>query len=187
MKQNRVVTGVSVLGLAGRPDAWGTDLGMRAFAEFDRRLAHHSEGSFVLIDYSGMDVSDVSFQREAVVEILRKHRPGLLFVATAIEDPDLRANLDLALEKRGESLLVKNEDTAVEVIGKRLHAEQWATLQAVSQAGEMTSAGLRERFDGLELSTAANRLSGLWKAGLVERMAGTAATGGREHRYYPIV
>jgi len=64
----------------GRTEAWGTDLGARVFARLNVDLMGLSEGTLVPIDFAGLERSDVSFQREAVVETIRKHRPRLLFV-----------------------------------------------------------------------------------------------------------
>ena len=165
-------------------DAWGTEFGAAVFGQINLRLLGIGEGTLVLIDYAGLERSDVSFQREGVVETLRKHRPRLLFVATNLADPDIRENLSLALERRGEWLLVRDEPAQPTVLGKRLAPEHHATLERVWSAGALMSSDLS---DDVKLSTASSRLSWLWKAGLIERVEGTSPTGGREHRYYPIV
>ena len=67
-------------------DAWGTDLGARVSAEINRTLVGLSEGTVVVFDYAGIRRSDASFQREAVVETIRRHHPRLLFVVEGIED-----------------------------------------------------------------------------------------------------
>jgi len=186
IKQNRDTLLLRLVKYIGRSEAWGTDLGARVFSQLNTELISRSEGTLVLIDYDGLERSDVSFQREAVVETLRKHRPRLLFVAVNLEDPDLLTNLELALEKRGEFLLVRRGNGEVRVIGKRLPEEQKRTLETVWKAGEATSAQLVKTAPRGKLSTAASRLMALWRAGLVERVEGTAPSGGREHRYYSI-
>ncbi len=57
--------------------------------------------------YSGIVRTDVSFQREAVGETVRRHRPRLLFIASNVGSEDVLANLAAALEARGEILLVR--------------------------------------------------------------------------------
>lgn len=166
----------------GSPDAWGTEFGAMIFARINVQLLGISEGTLVPIDYGGLERSDVSFQREAIVETLRKHRPRLLFIAVNLADPDMQENLSLALERRGEWLLAREKNGKPGVLGKRLTPEQRATLERVWSAGELTSSGL----DDVKLSTASSRLAWLWRAGLVERVEGTSPTGGREHRYLPI-
>jgi hypothetical protein len=165
-------------------DAWGTELGAHVFAELNLRLLSLSEGTVALFDYAGLERSDVSFQREAVVETLRKHRPRILFLAVHLENRDVRENLELALERRGESLLLRDGAQPV-VLGKRLSRELEATLKVIWKSAEMTSAVLRQQMPGTELSTASSRLTALWKAGLIRRVEGTSVSGGREHRYYP--
>ena len=176
--------------LGGRDDAWGTDLGARIFGTLNVELMGLGEGTVIRLNYEGLTRTDVSFQREAVVETLRKYRPRLLFVITGLTDPDIRTNLEHALERRGEAVILRN-DNGPEVVGKRLSPEQQHTLERVWAVGEVTSAQLvRElaEHEGREekLSTASSRLTALWKAGLIERVEGTAISGGREHRYYPI-
>lgn len=170
--------------LAGGSDAWGTEFGASVFNQLNVRLLGVDDGTLVRLDYRGLDRSDVSFQREAVVETLRKHRPRLLFIATNLTDPDLRDNLSLALERRGEWLLVREPGrNAPSLLGRRLADEQQATLEKVWKRGEVASSDLATTA---KLSTASSRLALLWKAGLIERVEGTAASGGREHKYYPI-
>lgn len=182
MKQTRRELVLSLAEEVQGSDAWGTEFGAEVFARINLKLLVLGEGALVTLDYSGLRRSDVSFQREAVVETLRKHRPRLLFVATGLNDPDLRENLSLALERRGESLLVRETGAHPAVIGKRLAPDQQSTLERIWVVGEITSSDL----EGVKLSTASSRLAYLWKAGLCERVEGTAPTGGREHRFHPI-
>ena len=172
--------------LAGGSEAWGTDRGAHVFTQLNGRLPALLDGTLVLIDYSGIDRADVSFQREAVVETLRRHRPRLLFVAFNLTNPDVRANLESALERRGESLILRLPLGEREVIGRRLTNEYQSTLRALRGKNEFTSAMLTAEPFGLESSTASARLTALWKAGLIERIQGSAPSGGREYKYFPI-
>ena len=186
MKRVRREIPLRLADVTGRPDAWGTEFGAMIFARINTQLLSVSEGTLVLIDYTHLKHSDVSFQREAVVETLRKHRPRLLFVAVALADADLRENLALALERRGEWLIFRDSNGTPSVLGKRLTAEHAATLERVWTDGCVMSSDLTD--DGeLKLSTASSRLSWLWKAGLIERVEGSSSKGGREHRYFPII
>lgn len=183
VKRNRREHAIVLRDEVAGNQAWGTEFGAAIFGRMNSQLMSLSEGILVPIDYRQLERSDVSFQREAVVETLRKHRPRLLFVAVNLTDPDMRENLSLALERRGDWLLVRDDQVRPTVLGKRLTTEQQATMERVWAAGELMSSGLAD----VNLSTASSRLSWLWKAGLVERVEGTSPSGGREHRYYPIV
>lgn len=184
MKRKRPEYRVSLSQQVGGKDAWGTEFGAQIYGRINVDLLSVGQGTLVLIDYAGLERSDVSFQREAVVESLRKHRPRLLFIALNLGDPDVQENISLALERRGEWLLARREGQQPSVLGKRLTPEQQTTLERVWAGGELVSSDFSE--DNVKLSTASNRLAWLWKAGLIERVEGTAASGGREHRYYPI-
>ena len=90
------------------PDAWGTSAGINVFLRLSADLARLTASTVVVLDYSGIERTDVSFQREAVVETVRKHRPRLLFIASNVGDDDVLVNLGAALEARGEALLVRH-------------------------------------------------------------------------------
>lgn len=185
MKQNRPEVSLRLVDLLEGRDAWGTELGAKIFSQINVRLIGATEGTLVILDFADVRWSDVSFQREAVVETLRKHRPRILFVAVNLTDPDLRENLDLALDRRGEALILREGDGAL-LIGHRLTPEQRTTLEQIWLVDEVTSAGL-VGDGGAKLSTISSRLAWLWKAGLLERVEGTSPSGGREHRYRPIM
>lgn len=180
MKQMRRETLIRLADLLAGRDAWGTDHGAKIFAEINLRLLNEREGTLALIDFADVKWSDVSFQREAVVETLRKHRPGILFIVINLTDPDLRENLEMALERKGESLLLRDAE-GISVIGRGLTMDQLGTLQQIWSLGEVTSSMLAT--GRVKLSTISSRLAWLWKAGLVERVEGTSPTGGREHSY----
>lgn len=192
-KQNWGEHRLNLVDHIGRADAWGTDLGARVFSKINTALTSLDDSVIVRIDYGGLERSDVSFQREAVVETLRKHRPKLLFVAEGLSDDDLRLNLEMALSRRGEAVLSRGSE-GVDVLGKPLPPEHRLTLERVWQLGEVTSSALLEdakRFAGSSrkgsvpnLSTMSSRLIALWKAGLLARVEGSSPSGGREHRYY---
>jgi hypothetical protein len=183
MKQTRREHSISLHDEVEGRDAWGTEFGAIVFARINVRLLALDPGTLVSLDYGGLERSDVSFQREAVVETLRKHRPRLLFIATQLTDPDMRDNLAIALDRRGEMLLVRGKGRHPIVLGKRLTAEHQSTLHKVWALGGLVSSDLGDA----KLSTASSRLALLWKAGLIERVEGTSVTGGREHRYLPIL
>lgn len=168
-------------------EAWGTQLGARVFGELNTILVSLDEGATVQFDYGGLKRSDVSFQREAVVETLRKHRPRICFIAVNLVDPDIRLNLSFALEKYEESLLVAEASGESSVVGRRLTPEQQNVLELVRASGELTSTRLTDPPLLLKPSTASNQLTMLWRAGLIRRVEGAAASGGREYRYYPVV
>lgn len=187
LNRGRPEVTVKLIDLIGHSDAWGTEFGAKIFADLNRFLLPLNEGTLVVIDYNGIRRSDASFQREAIIETLRKHRPRLLFVASHIDDPDLRANLELALQKRGDVLLVREKDGQRVILGKRLPIEHQGTLAVVEQTrGEFTSGKLTVKPYNLGPSTASARLTALWKTGLVERVEGAAPGGGKEYRYFSI-
>lgn len=166
-------------------DTWGTDLGARVSAEINRTLVGLSEGTLVVFDYVGIRRSDASFQREAVVETIRRHHPRLLFIVEGVEDRDLRSNLVLALERRGNAVLLRGKSGRVDAVGA-VTQPQIETLAAVSNLDEITSRELKKRLPELSASNATNRLNDLASAGLLERVNGSATGGGKQYHFYAI-
>src|SRR5262245_51413116 len=113
MKRNRRQHPIVLREVVAGSHAWGTEFGATVHARINSHLMALGEGTLVPIDYEGLERSDVSFQREAVVETLRRHRPRLLFIAVNLADPDMRENLTLALERRGECLLVTGDPVPI--------------------------------------------------------------------------
>lgn len=167
-------------------EAWGTAKGAEVFSKLNTELLPCREGTLVVFDFGEIQRADVSFLREAVVEIMRKHRPRLLFIADNLIDADIRANLESALTWRSESLLSRESGEDPVVLGRQLPKEHELTLRALTSRSEFTSGMLTAKPFELESSTASARLSALWKAGLVERVSGTAPSGGREYKYFAI-
>ena len=146
-----------------------------------------ADRTVVVLDYSGIVRTDVSFQREAVVETVRRHRPRVLFIASNVGNEDVVANLAAALRARGEILLVRNQEGRPRIVGRRLAKEHEDTLSVVQDHRQFTSTQLTVPPYGLEGSTASARLTALWRAGLIGRIEGASPSGGREYRYYPIL
>lgn len=171
---------------AGGGDLWGTEEGIRAFQRFDRLALTFPQGTVVALDCTAVVRSDVSFMRKAIVELLRRHRPRLGFIAVGVADSDVRSNLEAALVARGERLLIRCEQDTTEALGKPLPAEYQQTLRYADDAGEMTSAVLTQPPFNLGASTASARLATLWKAGLLMRHSAVAISGGKEYRYHAL-
>lgn len=172
--------------LAGGAEAWGTARGSQVFRKANAQLLALPERTLVVLDFAGILRGDVSFFREAIVELVRKHRPRLLFIAAGVTDNDVQANLHSALELRGESLLLRQPKREPLILGKQLPKEHDITLKALQSVTEFTSVLLTAKPFDLESSTASARLSALWKAGLIDRARGAAPSGGKEYKYFPI-
>lgn len=178
---------VDLAGIAGSSEAWGARTGVHVFIALAGLLGDLRANTQVILDYSGLHRADMSFEREAIVETVRRYRPTLLFVAEHVRDSDVLANLEAALEVRGERLLVRETGEYPRVIGRPLSKEHVQTLRLVQEHPGFTSSQLTLDPHGLEGSTASARLTFLWKSGLLTRVEGAAPSGGREYKYYPIL
>src|SRR5688572_22475758 len=104
-------------------EGWGTSRGAQAFGKINLQLLRVPERTLVVLQFAGVLRADVSFLREALVEILRKFRPRLLFIASALANTDLQANLESALILQGESLLLRRGRGEPLILGKQLPKE----------------------------------------------------------------
>lgn len=177
---------IAIIQWTGGGETWGTGAGVAAFQRLDSSLSEVASGTLVTLDFGGISRTDVSFQREAIVETIRKHRPRLLFLASNIQNDDVLANIQAALEARGERLLIREDAPTPQVVGRPLSDAHLRTFQAVEEHPGFTSSQMTVPPYGLESSTASARLTALWRAGLVARVTGAAASGGKEYRYFPI-
>lgn len=174
------------LPIPSRQEAWGTAEGARTLSELNARVSQVEDGVCVTLDLSCVARADVSFFREAVVELLRRQRPRLSFIAEGVEDADIVANLEAALAASDERLLLRRHQDVPSILGKALPLEYFETLRFVHEMKEFTSSILTKPPFELGQSTASARLASLWKAGLLGRRQGVAISGGREYRYFPI-
>lgn len=168
------------------PEAWGTAAGLGVLSRFHDQISRVSEGTTITLDFSNLPRGDVSFFREAIVELLRRHRPRLSFIAEDVVDSDVLANLEAALASADERLLLRRPEEAPLVLGRPLASEYFDTLRFVQEFNEFASSILTKPPFNLGQSTASARLSFLWKSGLVGRRQGVATSGGKEYRYHPI-
>lgn len=168
----------------GSSEAWGTEKGADVFSALNKLLLNVSQGTVISLSYKGLHRSDASFQREAVVELLRKYRPRLAFIVTDLRDKDVRANLDLALA-RYQQLLLSVGEAETEILGRQLNEELSKTWALVRRLGDTTTPQLAASLR-LETATASSRLSTLWKSGLLTRIEAASRSGGREFVYSAI-
>jgi hypothetical protein len=167
-------------------EGWGVDQGKAVYQQLDMEIGKINGASVIELDLKEIDQADVSFFREAIVEILRRYRPGRQFFLTNIENEAIVENLDAAFARRDETGLLRFHDGSYKLIGKAIGSEMESMLREVETLGETTSRQLIQRHKKLKIQSCSNRLKGLWELGLLIREESSAPTGGKEYIYRPV-
>lgn len=165
---------------------WGVEQGKAVYHQLDLELGKINGSSVIELDLGGIEQADVSFCREAIVEIVRKYRPGRQFFLANLENEVVVENLDAAFRLRNETALLRFQDGSYKLIGKPIGPEMQSILNDVEMTGETTSKQVIERHRKLKIQSCSNMLKILWEVGLLVREEGSAPSGGREYVYKPV-
>lgn len=161
---------------------WSVDAGERVRAYLEREVRNQPRG-VIGIDLDGIRLMDVSFSREAVVETVRRFRPDYQFVVLNVLNEVVVENLEAALDRRGDALLLKEKDGETRIIGRQLNASLRSIFEMVKKLRSATSRDIVQQSDGLSIQNCSNKLKELWEAGLLQREELTAKSGGKECGY----
>jgi len=161
---------------------WGVEEGQRVRHALEQEIAKFS-GAVIEIDLDKVQLMDVSFSREAIVETVRHFRPGHQFIVLNPSNAVVVENLEAALEKRGDSLVLRDKDGRPRIIGQQLGASLRSVFETVERLREVTSREVLVHLRGLSIQNCSNKLKELWKAGLLIREEFSAKSGGKECVY----
>lgn len=180
------MTAVSVRRFMNSSVGWGVEQGKTVYHQLDIELSKVNGSSVIELDLGGIEQADVSFCREAIVEIVRRYRPGRQFFLANFENDVVVENLDAAFDRRNEIGLLRFQDGSYKLIGKALGPDMQSILNDVEIMGETTSRQIIQRHKKLKIQSCSNKLKALWKVGLLVREEGSAISGGREYVYKPV-
>lgn len=161
---------------------WGVEEGQRVRHALERKIAC-VPGGVVEIDLDHIQLMDVSFSREAIVETVRRFRPGHQFVVLNPANTVVVENLEAALEKRGDSLVLRDRDGRTRIIGRQLGPSLRPVFDTVKRLRTATSREVLVHHRGLSIQNCSNKLKELWEAGLLIREELSAKSGGKECVY----
>ena len=166
----------------GGPEGWGRVQGGRVQEALRSLIEAHPEELMIRISLDGVERTDISFPREAVIELARSYRGQRGFCLMDVVDQDLLDNWDAAASKREQPLFV------------------WKDGEVFRQLGPEPSVGLREMLEyvnhvpvartseaatalHLKVPNASNKLKQLWLEGYILRREQSANSGGVEYEY----
>lgn len=161
---------------------WGVDNGREVHRHLERAISA-LPSCMVGIDLSGIRQADVSFSREAIVETLRRFRPSHQFVLMNPQNEVVVENLEAALDRRGETVLLRERGGTIRPIGRDLGLGLRPLLETVIRLGRATSRDILAHHSGMSIQNASNKLKELWQLGLLRREETSAQSGGREWLY----
>lgn len=165
--------GISVL--------YGSEFGKQLFAEFKCAIDSSSEPNEVIeIDVSGVQVADVSFLRESVVNLV-KHFLGKKFFIVYGFDGKISSNWEGAANSGGVNIATL-KNGIVDYIGPKMGARDRDILTRLYKTGSETSPRI-SLATNVSVSNASSCLNRLFKKGLIYRDIGSAVSGGKEYTY----
>lgn len=166
--------------------AWGVEQGKQVRHRLEEDIAVLRPG-VIGIDLSRIRLLDVSFSREAIVETMRRFRPDYQFVILHPANEVVVENLEAALDRRGDSAVLRNKDGTVRIIGRQLGPTLRPILETMARLREATSREILAYHEELSIQNCSNKLKELWEAGLLAREELSAKSGGRECVYRALV
>jgi hypothetical protein len=161
---------------------WGVDEGREVHERLKNQIANWP-ACIVLLNIAGLRQADVSFSREAIVETVRRFRPGYQFVIANPENGVVVENLDAAFARRDDAVVLRERGDTTRIIGKQPSSALRLILETVQKFRQATSREVVKKIPNLTIQNCSNKLKELWQAGLLYREETAAQTGGREWKY----
>jgi hypothetical protein len=170
--------------LMGSPCGWGHIQGRRTGEALQARLGTQHLPGVIRLSLAGVEQTDISFIRAAVIERALCSRGHLGFCLTDASDPDLLENWDAAALKHRQPLFAWR-DSSYQLLGEQPVV---GLRQVLAHVLAVPVAHTREVAATLRLSVpnTSNKLRALWESGYILRSETSAGSGGVEYEYIRI-
>ena len=168
------------------PDGWGHVQGRRVQERLRSLIESHPEESIIRISLDGIKRTDISFPREAVIELARSYRGKRGFCLTDVIDQDLLENWDAAATKLKQPLFVWNDGVCLRCLGPEPSIGLREMLEYVLNVPIARTSEAAIAL-GLKVPNASNKLKQLWLEGYILRREQSANSGGVEYEYLRLV
>lgn len=175
---------VKLLDLSKNPDVWGNAKGKEVGALLQRFIQGHPTTDIFKLSFDGIERTDASFSREAVVEIASRFRTRHAITIVDLEDVDLIENLEVAAVKKEQPLFLWQKDSW-KLLGQNPTKGNIDLLNYILTVAEATTSTAASALD-LKLTNASTKLKQLWESGYIMRREEMAPSGGIEFIYYRI-
>jgi len=180
VKQN--YSAISVRNLMSREEGWGVEEGRVLHNKLLDIVERDPATCVFRLSLAGVKRTDVSFPREAVVELARRFRGHKAFCLYDLEGESLLENWDAAALKRDQPLIVWGR-LKPRIIGPQPGQGIADVLGFTLAHGHVTASQIAGEL-GLKLPNASNKLRSLADAGYLLRSEDVAASGGIEFVYF---
>lgn len=164
-------------------EAWGLAHGRAAMEKIEKMLRDRP-AKIINLDLHGVERMDASCSREAIANLVRRHRGERCFYLSRVAQ-GVRDNIDMAFARQEMTIVLRQGDD-YELIGHALRGPQLQTLGVVEQLETATARQVCDGIKDLTLTACNNRLRDLCDAGLLLRIDGTAPSGGKEFAYVAV-
>ena len=169
----------------GGPDGWGHALGEQMQEVLRSLIEAHPEELIIRISLDGVERTDISFPRKAVVELARSYRGQRGICLTDIVDQDLLDNWDAAASRLEQPLFVWKDGVVFRQLGPEPSVGLREMLHYVNRVPVARTSEAAATLH-LKVPNASNKLKQLWLEGYILRRERSASSGGVEYEYLRI-
>lgn len=166
-------------------DGWGHVQGQQVREKLRKLIESRPTEPIIRISLDGVKRTDISFPREAVIELARSYRGRRGFCLTDVDDPDLLDNWDAAAVKLQQPLTVWERGMDCRILGPRPSVGLQDMLSYVLSVPVARTSEAATALD-LKIPNASNKLKQLWQEGYILRREQSANSGGVEYEYVRI-
>lgn len=181
---NQTRGAVKLVDLTKSSDGWGNARGKEVGALLENFIKKHPETDVFKLSFHGIERTDASFSREAIVEIASRFRPRHAITIVDLDDDDLIENLEVAAVKKEQPLFMWHNDSW-KLLGKSPTKGNIDLLNYILTVAEATTSAAAAALD-LKLTNVSTKLKQLWESGYIMRREEMAPSGGIEFIYYRI-
>lgn len=167
------------------PDGWGQIQGRQVYERLRILVEAYPTEEIFRISLKGVKRTDITFPREAVIELAKHYRGRRGFCLIDISDQDLLDNWDAAAWRREQPVMVWDGPRLNRILGPELSSglrEMFFYVLSMPVARTSEAAASLD----LKVPNASNKLKQLWQEGYILRREQSANSGGVEYEYIRI-
>jgi len=179
---NQLSTDISLCNYMNSEDGWGNSQGRETYQQLLKAVEGASNSPSFKISMRGVRRVDVSFAREAVIELAARYKGKKGFCLVDVEDGDQLENWEAAATRR-EFPIIAWVHSFPKVLGPEPSRGNKRILEHMLRKRELTASELADDLD-LNLTNASTKLKQLLEQGYIFRREEMAPSGGIEYRYF---
>ncbi len=181
---NEIRATIKIKDFMDTPDGWGREQGHAVFQKLLSFVESNQNISIFKISMDGVKRIDASFPRESIMELAKRYQSKKGFYLTDIVNIDIIDNLDAAALKKEQPIYIWNGDE-FQQIGAQPSTGLKDVLNYAVQRVSVTATEISEKLN-IKMTNTSTKLKKLVSDGFLIRQEESAASGGKEYRYYRI-